>query len=86
MAKNYIDRIRTLTKQKGWNFHRLAKESGIPYTSIRAMVAKNTTPKIDTAVKLCNALQVDLIEFVNDEAIVVKNTKELTTEEQKLIA
>ena len=54
-----------LRKQKGWSQERLATESGISYnTLIKLERGGILNPKIETVIKLADALNVSLDELV----------------------
>lgn len=61
-----IDRYRAA---RNWSFYRLAKESGIPYSSLHSMFEKNTQPTIPTLAKLCAGLGISMSDFFSGEEI-----------------
>lgn len=62
-----LAKIKRLYTQKGWTVYRLAKESGIPYSSLNSMILRNNQPSVPTLRKLCNGLGVTLSEFFDDD-------------------
>ncbi len=58
-----LQKIEFLCKQRGWTTYRLAKESGIAYSSITNMFSRNTQPTIYTLEKLCSGLGITISEF-----------------------
>lgn len=42
----------------------LSRKTGIPATTLRSMMSKDTTPKIDTLEKIATALGQDILDFV----------------------
>ncbi|MFI3238506.1 MAG: helix-turn-helix transcriptional regulator [Lachnospiraceae bacterium] len=61
-------RIEILCERKGINFSRLAYRAGIPPTTLKNIlygVSKN--PGIVTITKLCNGLDMSVIDFFSDE-------------------
>lgn len=62
-----IDRIKTLCQARGWTFYRLAKQSGITYSTLCTMLHKATAPSFSTLVKLCRGFDISLSEFFDTE-------------------
>jgi transcriptional regulator with XRE-family HTH domain len=64
----YLKNLVTFRKQKGWSQERLAQESGISYnTLIKLERSGIKNPKIETVIKLADALEVSLDELVGRE-------------------
>ncbi len=60
-----LKNLKELRKQKGWTQERLARESNISYhTLIKLEQNGIKNPKIETVVKLADALEVSLDELV----------------------
>ena len=64
----YLKNLIMLRKQKGWSQERLAQEAGISYNTL-IKVERNgiKNPKIETVIKLADALEVSLDELVGRE-------------------
>ncbi len=61
----YLKNLKALRKQKGWTQERLARESNISYhTLIKLEQNGIKNPKIETVIKLADALEVSLDELV----------------------
>jgi len=61
----YLKNLKELRKQKGWSQERLARESNISYhTLIKLEQNSIKNPKIETVIKLADALEVSLDELV----------------------
>lgn len=58
-----IERIQSLCKARSWTFYRLAKESGITYSTLCTMLHKANTPSIPTLIKICNGFGISLAQF-----------------------
>lgn len=74
-----IERIQALCAVRGWTFYRLAKQSGITYSTLCTMLHKATAPSIPTLVKLCRGFGISLSEFFdtdNDWATLSRSQKE----------
>jgi transcriptional regulator with XRE-family HTH domain len=60
-----LKNLSELRKQKGWSQERLAKESGISYNTLIKLERNGIkNPKIETVIKLADALKVSLDELV----------------------
>jgi len=61
----YLKNLAKLRKQKGWSQEKLAVESGISYnTLIKIERGGIENPKIETVIKLADALRVSIDELV----------------------
>ena len=56
-------------ERRGWTLYRLAKESGMQYSSLHSMFEKNTQPTIPTLTKLCKGLGITLSDFFSDKMV-----------------
>ena len=56
-------RIKGLCEQRGWTQYRLAKVSGIPQSSLNAMLTRDGDPSIRNITKICEGLGISLTEF-----------------------
>jgi transcriptional regulator with XRE-family HTH domain len=64
----YLKNIVTLRKQKGWSQEKLAQEAGISYNTLIKLERNGIkNPKIETVIKLADALNVSLDELVGRE-------------------
>lgn len=73
-----IERIKSLCEARSWTFYRLAKESGITYSTLCTMLHKANTPSFSTLAKICNGFGITLSEFFNPN-----DKRALLTEEHK---
>ena len=61
-------RIEQLCAERGLNFCRLATIAGVPYTTIKSIVYNQSkNPGIATIKKICDGLNISIIDFFNDE-------------------
>jgi transcriptional regulator with XRE-family HTH domain len=61
----FLKNLAEFRKQKGWSQERLAKESGISYNTLIKLERNGIkNPKIETVIKLADALKVSLDELV----------------------
>ncbi len=58
-----LEKLKTLCAQRSWSIYRLAKESGVPYSSLNNMFIRNTQPTISTLEKLCDGLNISMSSF-----------------------
>lgn len=78
-----LEKIDKYLEVKHWSLYRLAKESGIPYSSLHSMFEKNTQPTIPTLEKLCIGLGISMSEFFSDK--IIENATICTEDEQILL-
>ena len=57
---NLQSKIRALMEERGWTVYRLAKESGVSWSTIRNMFDRNTEPTVPTVEALCKGLGITL--------------------------
>ena len=58
-----IDHIKEICRQRGWTYYRLAKESGIPHSSLNTMLNKQHIPSMNNLIKICRGFNITLAEF-----------------------
>ena len=58
-----INHIKEICKQRGWTYYRLAKESGIPHSSLNTMLNKQHIPSMNNLIKICKGLNMTLTQF-----------------------
>ena len=64
----YVKNLKTLRNQKGWSQEKLAREANISYhTLIKLEQSGIINPRIETVIKLADALEVSLDELVGRE-------------------
>ena len=76
-----VGKIISLCQAKGYSYYRLAKNSGLAYSSVSNMLHKNTTPSISTLEKICRGLDITLAQFFAEDTIY----PDLTPEQQQLL-
>lgn len=71
-------RIIQLMNERGWTMYRLAKETGLPNSTLSNMLKRSTTPTMSTVKTLCDGFGITLSQFFWDGSEAV-----LLTDEQK---
>ena len=70
-----MGRIKELCAARSWTYYRLAKESGIPYSSLNTMLHKTYVPTVPSLMKICDGFGITLAQFFSEEDETVKLTK-----------
>ena len=78
MDDSYVnERIKQICREMGWTEYRLAKECGIPNSTIHNILHKVTVPSFVSLMKICNGFGITMAQFfANGEYVDL-------TEEQK---
>lgn len=67
MTENEVnERIRTLCRARSWSIYRLAKQSGITYSTLSTMLSQDNIPTISTLIKICAGFGISVSQFFND--------------------
>ena len=77
---NVKARLKSLMEERGWTIYKLAKESDVPWTTIRNMFVRETEPSIVTLEALCKGMGMTLIQFFDED-----NSMGLSPEQIKLL-
>jgi len=67
-------RIQELCASRSWTYYRLAKASGIPYSTLSTMLHKTNVPSVPSLIKICEGLGITLAQFFSDQDEVSKLT------------
>ena len=73
-------KIRALMEARGWSVYKLAKESGVSWSTIRNMFDRNTEPTVPTLEAICRGLGISLAELLLGDGY-----PELTDEQKELL-
>lgn len=71
-----LARIQQLCDLRSWTYYRLAKESGIPYSTLSTMLHKTNAPTVHTLQKLCDGFGITLAQFFSLEDETAAYTKD----------
>lgn len=86
MTENEVlGHIREFLKLNKWSIYKLAKASGIPYSSLNNCFLQNTCPTIPTLEKLCKGLNISLSDFFDFKKNPLRDTS-LSEDEQNLLS
>lgn len=58
-----LDRIQYLLDFNHWSLYKLAKESGLPYSSLNNIFNRKTLPTIPTLEKICAGFGISMSDF-----------------------
>lgn len=73
-------RLLQLINERGWTIYRVAKEAGIPWSTVRNMFKRNTEPSIGTLEAICKGMGISLPQFFD-----IENQTGLTQEQHQLV-
>lgn len=76
-----VARIQDLCQARSWTYYRLAKASGIPYSTLSTMLHKTNTPSVPSLTKICEGLGITLAQFFSAQDECAK----LTTDQRQLL-
>ena len=62
-----LDRMNTILEQKGWSLNKLAKESGIPTSTIYNISNRKDVPDLQTMMEIAKALDVSFDYLLGTE-------------------
>jgi len=71
-----VDRIQELCEARSWTYYRLAKSSGIPYSTLSTMLHKSNIPSVPSLMKICDGFGIILAQFFSLEDETAKFTKQ----------
>jgi len=74
-----IERIKELCAARSWTFYKLAKESGITYSTLNTMMNRSNSPSIPTLSRICDGFGITLSQFFSDHDEFVTFTPEQRT-------
>lgn len=69
-----IARIKALCTARSWTYYRLAKESGIAYSTLFTMLNKANEPSISTLQKICDGFGITMAQFFDEDELCLQMT------------
>lgn len=90
---NFIERVRSLMKEKNMSQKELAEKAGITEASMSKYLSGERTPRVDVIVNLANALETttdyllgndvnDCRSFIETKALLARSKKDLTADQK----
>lgn len=76
-----IKHIEELCIERNWSLYKLAKESGIPYSTLNNTIRRTNIPSIPTLQKICNGFGLSLSDFFADQT----PPKQLNEQQKQLL-
>lgn len=77
---NVKEKLLDMMKERNWTYYRLAKESNVPWSTVRNMFERGTEPTLPTLEALCGGLKITLADL-----LVGYSTEELTDDQRDLL-
>ena len=76
-----VGRIQELCSSRSWTYYRLAKASGIPYSTLSTMLHKTNVPSVPSLMKICDGLGITLAQFFSEQ----DETAKLTADQRQCL-
>ena len=74
-----VIRFKQLLDSSGWTVYRLAKETGIPYSSLNNIIQRGTIPSVTLLNRICCGFGISLSQFFDDGDIKIPASKPILT-------
>ena len=84
IEQDVLKRIQQLLDFKHWSLYKLAKKSGIAYSSLNNIFNRQTCPTVITLEKICKGLDISLSEFFAFGENPLRN-ESISSEQQELL-
>ena len=82
-----LKHIEELRDEREWNNYKLSERANVPYPTIVNMFSRRTMPSMATLMALCEAFDMNLSQFFNEDKTVFvlsEDEKNLITQYRKL--
>lgn len=79
-----LDRIQYFLDFNHWSVYKLAKASGLSYSSLNNLFNRRTCPTIATLERICNGFHISLSEFFDFQENPLRN-ETISEEEQDIL-
>ncbi|MBU5481548.1 helix-turn-helix domain-containing protein [Blautia sp. MSJ-19] len=83
-CEELIRHIKKLCDDRGMSYYALAKDAEVSPSTLHELLSGKTKPYLYTVYKLCNALDVSMMEILG-ENMVLENTGDLNKKEKELL-
>ena len=84
-CEDLIRNIREQCEKHNISYYALAKEADVSTSTLHTLMGGKTKPYMYTVYKLCNALDISIMDLLDDEDM-PENTTELNTKEREIIS
>ena len=84
IEQDVLNRIQQLLEFKHWTLYKLAKKSGIAYSSLNNLFHRQTCPTVITLEKICKGFDISLSEFFSFNENPLRN-ENLSEKQQDLL-
>lgn len=84
-CENLIWKLREQCGSHNISYYALAKEADVSTSTLHALMAGKTKPYMYTVYKLCNALDISIMDILDEEDM-PENTTELSAKEREIIS
>ncbi len=91
-----LERIKSLQNERGWTNYQLAQEAAMTQSTLTNMFTRKTLPSLTTLIAICEAFEITLSEFFNEnqttiilsneELDIINSYKKLTKKNKEIIA
>ncbi len=76
-----LGRITQLRENRGWSEYRLAKEAGIPQSTLTNLYKRENSPSVSTLEAICHAFGLSLAQFFSG----IDDKQQLTDDQRNLL-
>ena len=81
MDDSYVNvKIKQICEEKGWKEYRLAKECGMPNSTVHNILHRVTVPSFTSLMKICEGLGITMAQFFSEGGYV-----DLTEDQKELL-
>ncbi|MBQ6907275.1 MAG: helix-turn-helix transcriptional regulator [Clostridia bacterium] len=64
------NKLQNLLNKQGWTRYKLAKQSGVPESTLTNIFYRGTTPTISTLEEICKTLNITLSQFFAEDNLI----------------
>ena len=74
-VEEFKSRVYNLADERGWSRYRLAQEMGVSESTVKKIYERDTMPRFDTIIKICDAFGITLGDFFINDVSIIKEGK-----------